>query len=55
MGSYNKSWHAVLDTPEQIQMCFSCQRPKCVDCIGRRLEGVPGCKKEKKKSKRKED
>ena len=23
-------WH---DTPEQMQMCLSCKRPLCIDCI----------------------
>jgi len=34
MGTKNKAWHAAIDPPELIQMCLSCKRPKCVDCIG---------------------
>lgn len=37
MGTEGKSWHAAIDTPDQIKMCLSCKRPKCVDCIGRKL------------------
>lgn len=34
MGTKNKAWHSAVDTPEQIQMCLSCKRPRCVNCIG---------------------
>ena len=54
MGSYNKTWHATIDTPEQMELCFNCARSECVDCIGRRLEGTERPKKEKK-NKKKED
>ena len=37
MGTREKAWHAAQDSPEQIEMCLSCERPRCVDCIGRRL------------------
>ena len=37
MGTREKAWHAAQDSPEQIAMCLSCDRPRCVDCIGRRL------------------
>ena len=38
MGTTSKSWHAAVDSPEQIQMCLVCNRPSCVDCIGRRID-----------------
>lgn len=56
MGTYKKSWHASIDSKEQIESCLVCVRTECVDCIGRRLEGAVGIRKRKKrKSVRKED
>ena len=37
MGTREKAWHAAQDSPEQIAMCLICERPRCVDCIGRKL------------------
>lgn len=37
MGTKGKAWTSATDSPEQIQMCLSCERQRCVDCIGRRL------------------
>lgn len=40
MGTLGKAWSVndAMDTPEQIAMCLSCIRPKCVNCIGRPLD-----------------
>ena len=35
MSNKGQAWHFANDTPEQIQMCLSCKRPRCVNCIDR--------------------
>ena len=37
MGSKGRTWTSAVDSPEQIQMCLTCKRPRCVDCIGRTI------------------
>lgn len=49
MGTTSKSWHAAVDSPEEIEMCLVCRRPSCVDCIGRRLDSDGRPKRSKKK------
>lgn len=50
MGTTSKSWHAAVDSQEQIEMCLVCRRPSCVDCIGRRLDSDGRPKRLKKKT-----
>ena len=37
MGTKGHTWTSAVDSPDQIQMCLVCKRPRCVDCIGRRI------------------
>ena len=37
MSTKGKTWTSAVDSPEQIQMCLTCQRKQCVDCIGRSI------------------
>ena len=37
MGTKGKTWTSAVDSPEQIQMCLTCNRPRCVNCIGRSI------------------
>ena len=33
MGTKERTWHAAVDSPEQIQMCLNCEKSRCTDCI----------------------
>ena len=36
VGTVNhEEWIPTTDSPEQIEKCLNCKRPKCNDCVGR--------------------